>query len=98
MLIRMALWSIKASYVIGGLAGIAAIIAVISGIVKPHSHGWDGVLTGTPGNGLSAAWQWAVVCVAAYVILYRLIPAVLLRGAARATDRAETQGDRLASD
>ena len=61
------------------------------GAIKPHSHGWDGVLDGEPGNGFTAAWQWAIVGVAAWLVLLILVPSVLVRLALWLTPAEERQ-------
>jgi hypothetical protein len=53
------------------------VVALISGLVNPPSHSFQGIFTGRAGNGLSACWQYAILCVGAWLLMFRLLPWIL---------------------
>jgi len=82
----------KASYFVGGLCGLGTIFAVGAAILGdkygdpfkknvPSVHGW------------APAWHWAVITLAAYLILYRLIAGMLTRRSIRALNTASDSED-----
>ncbi|MGO9888316.1 MAG: hypothetical protein ACLP0L_10475 [Solirubrobacteraceae bacterium] len=85
MFARMAGFSVKASYLVGGLMAFYVIAALVSGrYPDPWKAG-----NGAKVSGVTASWHAAIIAIAAYLILYRLIPMLLLVAAGRAFQRAE---------
>jgi hypothetical protein len=74
---------IKASYFVGGLAGLATIVAVGAAILD-DKYGDPFKLNVRSVHGWAPAFHWAVITVAAYLILYRLIAGTLARRSLRA--------------
>jgi hypothetical protein len=77
LLLQMSGWSVKLSYFIGGLFGIAAVAALFLAAIGSGHGVVDPWGSGTHVSALTAAWKSAVGCIAAYLILFLLLPFVL---------------------
>jgi hypothetical protein len=89
-LVQWGTWSIKVSYLLGGLMIFYVIIAIFSShYIDPWHAPSHREVAGT-----TAAWHAAIICVGAWLIFYKLIPGLLMAWAIRIERAWAIENDR----
>jgi hypothetical protein len=85
LLLKLTDWSRKLSFFIGGCMAIGVPIALLDALFGGGGKTWPDAWGGSKVTPLVTAWHGAVLLVAAYVVLYLIVPGVLVRLAVAAS-------------